>query len=257
MKEFSKTLRFDFPRIPVVGTLLLTIIAVNVDGVPDYFIKADGDLKLGLAAAAIVALGTAGITFCQLIGTLCSPFPQFLSRVRRTSRQCKWTDEWFLYLRREAIPVHRTRSTSGESSVDDRRDIRTLSSQEMKSTLHALEMECREKSPSFGIQLEYYYSMFVFFFLCAAASGVLLAVNVADRYSDWPIMFNAGAWYVDAGILLVGLGGAWRARAMQESLRITLFNQNRSFVLALLGGWYQCKFAAPAKKDVLEQVVVT
>ncbi len=38
---------------------------------------------------------------------------------------------------------------------------------------------------------------------------------------------------------------------MQESLRITLFNQNRSFVLQLLGGWYQCRFVA-AEQEVSE-----
>ena len=253
MREFSKTLRFDFPRIPVVGTLMLTIVAVNVRGVVEYFIKADGDLKLGVVAAIVVALGTAGITCSQLIGTLHSPIRTLSLRSRRKNKQCRSTWDWFLYLRNEARPVQRARTSSGDTSVSDRRDIRTLEAQEVKSTLHALEMECREKCPSLGVQLEYYYSMFLVFFLCSMTSAVLLVVAIADNYVDWPIKFNPGAAYADAAMLLVGMIGAKRTRAMQESLRITLFNQNRPFVLQLLGGWYQCRFVAVEQESSAER----
>jgi len=154
---------------------------------------------------------------------------------------------WFIHIQNEAILNDRKVKRLGEHNIDNRNSIKDLSHKQIHATLHALEMECREKSPAFGVQLEYYYSLYIFFFISAVLSGTILVVSF---FSHWifthlsisNLSIPTGAIVFNLLVATFGIMGAIRARKMKEYLRITLFNHDRSFVLSLLSKWFHCKF---------------
>jgi hypothetical protein len=257
--EFSKTVRFDFPRIPIVGTLLLMLVLLNVDDGHSVLLDKDGRLSMTTIAACVFGLGVAGITLIQLFSMmLFDPLFPVKRKLVADKKGFSSSYEWFQYLKDNAAPIPRaagrnTDNNAEESLEDsdmlrDRRDIKVLSDQQVHATLHALEMECRATSPAFGVQLEYYYSIYVFFMASALTCLLFLLLMVLDGLVPTGVRFTEHAVYIDSALFLCGFLGAVRARRIKEYLRITLFNHQRSMVLTLLGSWYQCKFVRPAKQ---------
>ena len=240
--EFSKTVRFDFPRIPIVGTLGLIIILLSFKNVSSYLYGTDNQLSLGLLSAIIVCLGTAGITTAQLVSMVFFDLLFPIKKLVSSPNGYKTSYEWFSHIQQEAKPKIRERDTISLHSIDNRQDIKKLNHKQIHATLHALEMECREKSPPFGVQLEYYYSLYIFFFVSAIFSAVIILISFLSGRLSLDLEFTDVIYYANFSILIFGFFGSIRARRMKEYLRITLFNHDRKFVLELLGRWYQCYF---------------
>lgn len=245
-REFSKTIRFDFPRIPIVGTVMLLILVLNLPEMAFYILDGEKKPIVGVIATFVIGLGTAGITVSQLVavGFFDILFP--IKRALMINRgDVKTSYEWFYHIQDEASPVERAQVRPGQHDLDCREDIKQLNHKQIHATLHALELECREVNPSFGVQLEYYYSMYIVFFVTAMFCSVLLMLAAASHYFGYfTLEFSNVGILIDFLLLGGGLGGAYRARKIKEYLRITLFNHDRKHVLALLGKWYQCHFGA-------------
>jgi hypothetical protein len=262
--EFSKTIRFDFPRIPIVGTLLLMLVLLNVDDGHEVLLDKDARVSMTTVAACVFGLGVAGITLIQLFSMMFFD-PLFPMKRKLVTDKKGFTSsyEWFQYLRDNAQPIpgasKRDSTKVGEEGIEDgellreRRDIKVLTNQQVHATLHALEMECRSTSPAFGVQLEYYYSIYVFFMASALTCVSFLFLVALDQVVPTGLKFTRHAAYVDALLFLCGFFGAVRARKIKEYLRITLFNHKRGLVLSLLGSWYQCTFVRPAQQPMTAQ----
>ena len=67
VSEFSKTVRFDFPRIPVIGALLLLILIINYPGIYEFYRTSDGILIFAMITSSVLILGAAGISFAQVV----------------------------------------------------------------------------------------------------------------------------------------------------------------------------------------------
>jgi hypothetical protein len=250
--EFSKTVRFDFPRIPVAGTLGLLIIVISLPETVKLLLGNDGQVNLGLIAAAVGTFGVAGITWCQLVAMVLFDVLFPIKRAVSSSEGWGTSYAWFAHLQQEAKPTLRTRQTGDAHNLDNRQDISDLHHKQVHAVLHALEMECREKSPAIGIQLEYYYSLYLFFFISASFSALMLMLEYLGPEVGINLRFSELACWLNLGVVGFCLLGAVRARRMKEYLRIMLFNHHRLFVLGLLGEWFQCHFRLPEQQLVAQ-----
>ena len=243
MTEFSKTVRFDFPRIPIIGTLLLMISLINYPDLYTFLNDDKGKISIGVVTAIIVALGVAGICVTQLFSIA---FFDFLFPIKRriieNKENFKSSYEWFAHIQDEATLIDRKVHRAGDHDIDDRNCIKGVSHKQAHATLHALEMECREKSPAFGMQLEYYYSLYIFFITSAIFAAFMLLISSTSNWTEEYYAISVTSMVVDFIIVFLGVMGALRAREMKEYLRVTLFNHDRSFVLELLSKWFHCSF---------------
>jgi hypothetical protein len=245
-EEFSKTLRFDLPRVPIVGLVLLAILSLNRPEFRAFFLDEGGRFSAGAVAVATAGLGVVGIVAFQLLSLV-----GLRVRIPLDTRIVQWggrirsSNEWLAALEREAIPVERRPERSNGHRIDHRLGLKVITRQQRHATLHALEMECRRKSPAFGVQLEYYYSMFIVLFCAAGLSGAFAVMGWWEVFAScWsgPIATTLG----DTAIFFVSIYGAVVARRMQEYLRVVLFNHDRLFALSLIGSWFHCRFGESA-----------
>lgn len=247
--EFSKTLRFDFPRIPIIGVLLLGILLLNYPGLLIHFEDEKGKYSLGAMTAVILAMGTAGITCAQLVSL--SAFDSFF-RVKRklleNGSNIRSSYDWLEHIQAQAEPVTRSQNRAGIHDIEMRISIKKMTPKQRHAALHALEMECRRISPVFGVQLEYYYSTYLFFFCSGAFAFGMLALGLWKETTNdsGP---SLGVLLFDFAAGTAAIAGTVATRRMAEYLRVILFNHDRKFALRLLSTWYQCRIGehAPEK----------
>jgi hypothetical protein len=243
MSQLSKTVKFDFPRIPVLGALFLIITIFNYkDFISTYLYDTNEQLSLSLIAAAIIALGTAGVSISHLISmVLFDALFWFKKTLIKRDMSYRASYQWLESIQEHSKPLERSSKRDGDHLFENRLSIDKLNHSQIHTTLQALEMECREKSPALGIQLEYYYSLYIFFFMSAMFSAAILSSQIF-RYSLYEEKhLSYTSMLIDLLILVIGLFGAIKARRIKEHLRVTLFNHDRDYVLELLQKWYQFK----------------
>ncbi|MGV2871534.1 hypothetical protein [Colwellia sp. E150_009] len=242
--EFSKTVKFDFPRIPILGTLLLIITLMNYnDFILPFILDEKGKLSISVITAGILALGTAGISISHLISMLMFDllFPIKKYFFRKQDQNYRASYQWFESIQEHAKPQIRASERGGEHYINNRLSIDKLNHKQVHATLHALEIECREKSPAFGVQLEYYYSMYIFFFMSSIFASLMLISGLYHLYVLDTVFIPYSMMFLDGVIVVVCMIGTVRSRKIKEHLRITLFNHDRELVVELLSKWYQCE----------------
>ena len=253
VSEFSKTVRFDFPRIPVIGALLLLILLIiNYPGIYEFYRTSDGILIFAMITSSVLILGAAGISFAQVVSIATFNFLFKLKILAIAEKDGSMTSyEWFKQIQKDSTPISRRNSRTGVNvsdggkGVDGRRGINSLNSRKIHATLHALEMEIRVENAPFGVQLEYYYSLYLFFLTSAIFSFGIALLSLATLTSiPLSTHFAVGHTQIvlDLIIGLFGSFGAIKARRMKEFLRVLLFNANRVRVLQTLSRWFQCDF---------------
>ncbi|WP_293267703.1 hypothetical protein [Neptunomonas sp.] len=241
--EFSKTVKFDFPRIPVLGTLLLIIAVINYyDLIMPYLFDEDQKPSLGLITAAIFSFGTAGVSISHLISMVMFdflfPIKKFV--LKSQDQNYRTSYQWFESIQKNSTPNVRISNRGNEHSISNRLSIDKLSNKQVHATLHALEIQCRENSPAFGIQLEYYYSLYIFFFMSALFTLFMLLTGFYYAHASQVYAVPYVVIIVDCIIILICSIGTVRARKIKEHLRIILFNHDRVLVVSLLKKWFQC-----------------
>ena len=156
-KEYSRTLKFDFPAIPILGSLLLLLILLNDKSLCWFLFDQNGVPIVSLLTTTLLFLGTAGLTISQLISFSC--FDQFfeLRHLLLKSKSNKFSDttyEWFEILSKNLTPRIRKTSRGVHHKLGDRRALKDLSQGQIHATLHALEVSCRAKHPEIASQIE-------------------------------------------------------------------------------------------------------
>jgi hypothetical protein len=239
--EFSKTLRFDFPRIPIIGMLLLFFLLLNYPNLLVHLEDDKGKYSIGTITVIVLALGTAGITLAQLISlsTLDSILP-LKKRMLEQGENVRTSYDWLDHVQSQAKPIERAADRQGVHDIGKRVSIHKMTAKQRHATLHALEMECRKSNPAFGVQLEYYYSTYLVFF-CTGLFCIFLLTFAVYRSANgisipaWPILAT------NTIVAAAAFAGTIATRRMAEYLRVLMLNHDRKSTLRLLSSWFQCR----------------
>lgn len=248
-KEYSRILRFDFPTIPILGSVLLTLVFFNDRSLVWFVFDAEGRPFVSVIAATVGFLGAAGITLSQLISF--SFFDRFygIKNWLLKSRHNGYGDtanDWFRNLCEELVPRVRTTSRGENHSLHGRKRLKDLSPGQMQATIHALEVNCREKHPEISNQIEYFYSMYTIFSilgLMAVSFPLLVTLNLLLEkfgFAEFVELSISGKIFViDLLVASMCVFAALHARRFKEHLRMKLLNSSRVHVIALLSTWFQ------------------
>lgn len=248
-REYSRILKFDFPTIPVLGTLLMILILLNDKSLLTILINEKGKPEFSSVATCIVFLGTAGITLSQLISfSLFNRFFEFRYMILK-SREENFKDtthEWFECLTSNMVPIERKVFRDGNHRIDNRRTIKNLSEGQVHATLHALEINSREKHPEIASQIEYFYSMYMIFSILSLVSFMMPSVVVFNLLLDYfgadhifELSISLKMFIFDFFLSFMCASAAIQARRFKEHLRIKLLNSCRLDVVELLSKWFQ------------------
>ncbi|MBT9540140.1 hypothetical protein [Thiobacillus sp.] len=248
-KEYSRILRFDFPTIPILGSVLLILIFFNDRSLVWFIFDTEGRPIVSVIAATVGFLGAAGITVSQLISF--SFFDRFygIKNWLLKSRHNSYGDtanDWFRSLCEELVPRVRTVPRGDNHCLLERKRLRDLSPGQMQATIHALEVNCREKHPEISTQIEYFYSMYTIFSmlgLLAISLPFLVTVNLILNkfgFAEFVDLSISGKIFVfDLLVAVMCWLAALHARRFKEHLRMKLLNSMRVHVVTLLSSWFQ------------------
>lgn len=248
-REYSRILKFDFPTIPILGTLLLLLIFLNDSSLLRILMNEKGKPEFSSVATSIVFLGTAGITLSQLISfSLFNRFYQ-LKKLILSSKKHNLKDtghEWFYNLTSNMVPIERKKIREGVHRMIDRRTINNLCDGQIDATLHALEINSRERHPEIASQIEYFYAMYIIFSILGLAAFVIpFIVTVNSIFEHFGvkeilgISISINMFFFDLILCCMCLSAAIQARRFKEHLRIKLLNSCRLEVIELLSKWFQ------------------
>lgn len=272
-KDTPRILAFDFPLIPVLGVLLLSLIVFNDRPLASVIFDKEGKPLVSMIGACVLFLGTAGITFAKLI-LFCLHGNFSNARARslksKTNRFSSTTSEWFDQLRNELVPIERKKEREGTHDTSKRKRLSDMTPGQVHATLHALEISCRRKFPEIASQIEYFYSMFVIFFVLGSGASAFPLLkgfeffmkSVKNPICD-PVTQNVTGsalvpatvdaltglcshlnvpWYmliIDSLLVIFCMSAVIRARRFKEHLRTKLMNSCRLEVIDNLSAWFQ------------------
>lgn len=261
MNEFSKTLRFDFPRLPVIGTIIVLLALVNHPESISLLQDKEQRINLTAVAGSVLALGILGLLIAELFSLATTKANSLFAAVLKNfprlphrkptpaSKRVGNGFQWFEQTKSIATPVSRRRNSDPSHKPDHRVGLNQMTPNQAHAAIHALEMECREKSPAFGVQLEYYYSIFLFFFCALITSSAFLLESII-HLAYGSNSTRPAVLYFNFFVAVISYFGARSTRRMQEFLRVLLFNHDRSFSLGLIAKWFHCEIPGiEAKND--------
>ena len=247
-------MRFDFPTIPILGSILLILILFNDHSLVWFIFDSQGRPKVSVIAATVGFLGAAGITISQLISF--SFFDRFYG-IRNWLLKSKHNGygdtatDWFRNLCEELVPRVRSVPRGGNHSLQERKRLRDLTPGQMQATIHALEVNCREKHPEIATQIEYFYSMYTIFSILGLLSisfPMLVTINAILQNFDFAkvveISINGDMFVIDLVVAAMCAFASLHARRFKEHLRMKLLNSSRLHVITLLSAWFQVELPA-------------
>jgi len=129
--------------------------------------------------------------------------------INKTDRNYRTSYQWFESIQEHSKPLERSSDRNGDHFFENRLSIDKLNHKQIHATLHALEIECREKSPAFGVQLEYYYSLYIFFFMSALYALLILTSDIYHFIFLDKQYISDFAMYLDITIVAVCLIGTY------------------------------------------------
>jgi hypothetical protein len=256
-KEYSRILRFDFPTIPILGSVLLILVFFNDRSLVWFVFDSESRPLVSVIAATVGFLGAAGITLSQLISF--SFFDRFygIKNWLLKSRHNGYGDtanDWFKNLCEELVPRIRAIPRGENHSLFERKRLKDLSPGQMQATIHALEVNCREKHPEIATQIEYFYSMYTIFSilgLMAVSFPLLVTVNsILGTFGFVELVdlsISGKVFVIDLVVATMCIFAALHARRFKEHLRMKLLNSSRVHVIALLSTWFQVDL--PSKSE--------
>ncbi len=259
-KEYSRILKFDFPTIPILGSLLLILLIFNDRSIVSVLFDKDGRPMVSVIAACVAFLGIGGITVSQLISfSLFDRFFEFKHAILKTknSHFSGTTYEWFDNLRKDLVPKERKNHRNNPHNLDDRKSLKDLSQGQIHSTLHALEISCREKHPEIASQIEYFYSMYLIFSilgLSAILFPFIVIINATLVYMQYSVLINLNIsplmFFIDVMLFISCILASINARQFKEHLRMKLLNSCRIHVVEMLGDWFQVELRQDKKINI-------
>src|SRR5690606_3763559 len=147
----SKTLRFDFPRVPVIGTIILIITLINIPEYVDHLCDINGKISIGVLTISTISLGVLGLLVAELFSlagvkslSALNKFEKFLilKRTKEDKSSIRTGSQWFLQTQEVLSPAPRKQERIPGQKIEDRPTLHQLSPNQIHATLHALEMEC-------------------------------------------------------------------------------------------------------------------
>ena len=253
IKEYSRILKFDFPSIPILGSLLLLLVWLNDSRLIWFLLDENGKPIVSVVATTVIFLGTAGLFVSQLISfSLFDQFFEFRNRlIKSHSKKFNGTtEEWFEHLCSELVPISREDRRDGDHSECDRQQLEQLSQGQIHAAIHALEINCREDHPELSSQIEQFYSMYVMFSVLGLVSAVFvliffwnLLISGIGSYATIDVEISSYIAVFDIVMLLGCFFAAIHARRFKELLRRKLLNSSRSKAVDLMSKWYQVKLS--------------
>lgn len=249
IKEYSRILKYDFPSIPILGSLLLLFIWINDPRLVWFMLNSDGKPEVSVVATTVIFLGTAGLFTSQLISF--ALFDQFFNIRHGIIKSPKkrfndTTEEWFHHICRQLVPISREILRDGDHKEDSRRRLNDLSQGQVHAALHALEINCRDEQPELASQIEQFYSIYVTFSILGLTAVVFIIIyfinTVSSVIGGGPLIDVLVSREVAVVDILICLGcfiAAIHARRFKEYLRLKLLNSSRLKAVECLSKWYQ------------------
>lgn len=249
LKEYSRILKFDFPSIPILGSLLLLLIWLNDSRLIWFLLDKEGKPVVAVLTATVVILGAAGLFLSQLISfALFDQFFEIRHKILKSPRAVfnDTSEEWFTQVLSQLSLKSRKGNRDGDHCENRRRNIEDLSQGQKHAAIHALEVSLREKHPEIGSQIEHFYSMYVIFSILGLVSLIFSIIGMCNSVSEllgsddiFDINIHTNIVVVDIIFSLFCFISAVHARRFKEHLRIKIFNASRMDAIKLLSKWYQ------------------
>lgn len=258
--EPSRVFKYDFPNIPILGSLLLLLIWLNDERLIWFLLDDKGKPIVSIIATTVIFLGTAGLFISQLISFVL--FDNYFNLHHKLKKHPnkkfnKTSAEWFKHVAAELSPKYRKSDRLGDHNTVHRSDLKHLTQGQIHAVLHSLEINLRKRNPELASQMEHFYSIYITFSILSLASAAFAAVffanialDIANQHIIIDIVISREKAIFNILLALTCIIGAIKARRFKELLRLKLLNSSRLEAIELISKWYQVELKTLNEKTI-------